>query len=166
MVVLLQISPNTTHDLWSSIRVTNGFLDTFLTKVIFFRLLRLVGQSASSSVLFVLNFFQLIIIDTTVHLGTFNTAKCIFCSLPNIYASTWCSVGTLCDHVAWSSYLGRSAFPNHVQSIKFATYNLQSKCRNISKIIRRNRTHILSVVAKQIYEYLCQCEISGFFFPF
>uniref|UniRef100_A0A4W5KRX3 Zgc:163022 n=1 Tax=Hucho hucho TaxID=62062 RepID=A0A4W5KRX3_9TELE len=36
------------------------------------------------------------------------------------------------------------AFPNHVQLIEFTTGGLQSSCKNISRIINRNRIHLIS----------------------
>jgi hypothetical protein len=37
-------------------------------------------------------------------------------------------------------------FPNHVQSIEFTTGGLQSSCRNISRMINRNRIHLSSIL--------------------
>ena len=52
MVVLLEVSPISTEELWSSVRVTIRFLVTSLTKALLPRLLRLAGQSLGGS-----NFF-------------------------------------------------------------------------------------------------------------
>ena len=46
MVVLLEGSPISTEELWSSVRVTIGFLITSLTKALFPRLLSLAGRPA------------------------------------------------------------------------------------------------------------------------
>ena len=40
---------------------------------------------------------------------------------------------------------GCVSFPNHAQSIEFATGRLQSRCRDISKVIKRNARHLSSI---------------------
>ena len=55
MVVLLEVSPISTQDLWSSARVTIGFLVTSLTKALLSRLFTLAGQPALGRVLVVAN---------------------------------------------------------------------------------------------------------------
>ena len=75
MVVLLEGSPISTEELWSSFRVTFGFLVTSLTKALLPRLLSLAGQPALGRVLVVSNFFQLRMVEATVLLGTFNAAE-------------------------------------------------------------------------------------------
>ena len=75
MVVLLECSPISTEELWSSVRVSIGFLVTSLTKALLPRLLSLVGRSALGRVLVVPNFFYLRMIEATVLLGTFNAAE-------------------------------------------------------------------------------------------
>ena len=48
-------------------------------------------------------------------------------------------------------------FPNHVQSIEFTTGGLQSSCRNISRMINGNRIHlssILSLISKGLNTYV------------
>ena len=74
MVVLLEGSPISTKELWSSVRVTIGFLVTSLTKVLLPQLLSLAGQPALRRVLVVPDFFQLRMMEATVFLGTFSAA--------------------------------------------------------------------------------------------
>ena len=70
MLVLLEGSPISTEDLWSSVRVTLGFLVTSLTKA-----LAQFGQVASSRKnLGSSNFFHLRMMEATVFLGTFKAA--------------------------------------------------------------------------------------------
>ena len=78
MVVLLEGSPIFTEELWSSVRVTLGFLVTSLTKALLPRLLSLAQQPALGRVLVVPNFYHLRMMEATVFLGTFNAAD-IFC---------------------------------------------------------------------------------------
>jgi hypothetical protein len=77
MVVLLEGSPIYTEQLWSSVRVTIGFLVTSLTKALLPRLRSLAGWPALGKVLVVPNFFHLRMMEATVFLGTFNTAETI-----------------------------------------------------------------------------------------
>ena len=72
MVVLLEGSPIATEELWSSVRVTIGFLVTSPTKALLPRLLILAGRSAL--VLVVPNLFHLRMMEATVSFGTFNAA--------------------------------------------------------------------------------------------
>jgi hypothetical protein len=84
MVVLLEGSPISTEELWSSVRVTIGFLVTSLTKVLLLRLLSLAGRSALGRVLVVPNFFQLRMMEATVFLGTFNAADIFWYPSPDL----------------------------------------------------------------------------------
>ena len=59
MVVLLEGSPNSTEDLWSSVRVTICLLVTSLTGALLPRLLSLAGRPGLGEVLMVPNFFYL-----------------------------------------------------------------------------------------------------------
>ena len=77
MVVLLEGSPISTVELWSSVRVTIEFLVTSPTKVFLPQLLSLVGQPALGRVLVVPNFFHLRM-EATVFLGTFNAAEIVW----------------------------------------------------------------------------------------
>ena len=74
MVVLLEGSHISTEDLWSSVRVTIGFLVTFLAKALLPRLLSLAGRPALGRALVVRNFLNLRMMAATVFLGTFNPA--------------------------------------------------------------------------------------------
>ena len=75
MVVLLEGSPLSTEELWSSDRVTIGFLVTSLTKALLPRLLSLDGRPALGRVLVVPNFFHLRMMEATVLIGTFKAAE-------------------------------------------------------------------------------------------
>ena len=56
MVVLLEVSPIFTQDLWSSAKVTSRFLVSFLTKALLSRLLSLARQPALGRVRVVVAF--------------------------------------------------------------------------------------------------------------
>ena len=119
MVVLLEGSPISTDKLWSSVRVTIGFLVSSLTKALLPRLFSWAERSALGRVLVVPNIFHLRMM-APVFLGTLNAADCgiLYRQLP---------------------------FTNHIQSIEFTTGGLQSSCRNISRMINGNRTHLSSI---------------------
>ena len=69
MVVLLEGSTISTEELWSSVRVTIGFLVTSLTKALF-PLITQFGRAASSRKSLVApNFFHLRMMEATVFLG-------------------------------------------------------------------------------------------------
>ena len=70
MVVLLEGSPLSTEEGWSSDRVTIGFLVTSLTKALLPRSLSLDGRPALGRVLVVPNFFHLRMMEATVLIGT------------------------------------------------------------------------------------------------
>ena len=70
MVVLLEGSPISTEELWSSVRVTIGFLVASLTKALLPRLLSLAWRPALGRVLVVPNFFHLRMMEATVFLVT------------------------------------------------------------------------------------------------
>ena len=82
MVILLEGSPIFTEELWSSVRVTIGFLVTTPTKALLPRLLSLAGRPALERVLVVLNFFHLRMMEGTVFLGTFNAADIFLVPFP------------------------------------------------------------------------------------
>ena len=69
------------------------------------------------------NIFHLRIMEAPVLLGTLNAAE-FLCSLPQIGA------------------LAQSCLYALQQSIEFTTGGLQSRCRNISKMIKRNGRHL------------------------
>ena len=152
MVVLLEGSPISTEELWSSVRVTIGFLITSLTKALLSRLLTLAGQPALGRVLVVPNFFHLRMMAPTVFLGTLNVLvpfpRCVprqnpvselygqLLRLQDLVLALTCTVN--CETL----YRQVCTFPNHVQSNEFTTGGLQSSCRNISRMINGNRTHL------------------------
>ena len=84
MVVLLEGSPTFTKELWSSVRVTIGFLATSLTKALLHRLLSLVRQPALGRVLVIPNFFHLRMMGATVLLGIFNAAEMCWYPSPDL----------------------------------------------------------------------------------
>jgi hypothetical protein len=84
MVVLLEDSPISTEELQSSVRVTIGFLVTFLTKALLLQMLSLYGWPALGRVLVVPNFFHLRMMEATVFLGTFNIADSFWYRSPDL----------------------------------------------------------------------------------
>ena len=72
MVVLLESSPISTEELWSSVRVTIGFLVTSLTKDLLLPIAQFGQADSSRKNLGGLNFFHLRLMGATVFLGTFN----------------------------------------------------------------------------------------------
>ena len=154
MIVLLEGSPISTEELWSSIKVTIGFMVTSLTLLP--RLLSLARRPALGRVFVVTNLFHLKMMEVTVFLVTLSAAYIFGVPFPRsvprhhpglefyqqvlrpqdlLFALT-CTVncGTLYRQVC--------AFPNHVQSIEFTTSGIQSSCRNM---INGNRMHLSSV---------------------
>ena len=71
MVVLLEGSPISTEELWSSVRLSTGVLVTSLTDALLPRLLSLADRSALGRVLVVAN------------LGTFNAAEIVLVPFPS-----------------------------------------------------------------------------------
>ena len=71
MVIFLEGSPIFTVELWSSVRVTIGFLVSSLIMALLSRLLR---RLALGQVLVVSNYFHLKMNEATVFLGTFSAA--------------------------------------------------------------------------------------------
>ena len=148
MVVLLEVSPISTEELWSSVRVTIQFLVTSLNKAILPRLLSLARWPALGRVLVFPNFFHLRMIETTVFCGTFNAAEIIWYPSPDLcldpilsrsstdiyFTSTSC-LGFCSDMHSqlWTLYIQvyrqvcLCAFPNHVQSTELTTGCLQIK---------------------------------------
>ena len=86
MVVLLQGSPTSTEELWSSVRVTIEFLVTSVPNALL-RWLSLAMRPFLGRVLVVPNLFYLRMMATTVFLGTINGAE-VFGTLPQICALT------------------------------------------------------------------------------
>ena len=132
MVVLLEGSPISKEELWSSVRVTIGFLVTYLTKT--FLHSAQFGRAASSSKS--LGGSKLLPIKNDGGLCILGDLQC--CRLFLVPFPRWTvNCGTLYRQVC--------AFPNHVQSIEFTTAGLQSSCRNISRMINGNRMHLSSI---------------------
>ena len=75
MVVFLEGSSISTKELYSSVRVTIGFLVTSLTKALLPRLLSFPRAGRPARVLEVPNFFHLRMMEATVFLGTINDAE-------------------------------------------------------------------------------------------
>ena len=95
MVVVLEVSPISTEELWSSVRVIIRFLVTSPTKALLPRLLR---------VLVVPNLFHLRMMEATVFLGTFNMAEMFCYPSPDLYLGTILSRSSMdnsFDLMAW-----------------------------------------------------------------
>ena len=172
MVVLLEGSPISTEELWSSVRVTIGFLVTSLTKALL-PLIAQFGRAASSrkspggSKLLPFK-------NDGLHSVLCNLQCCrnVFYPSPDLYLDTILS--ELCRQFLWPHGLGFCsdmhcqlwdvtvyrqvcAFPNHVQSIEFTTGGLQSCYRNISRMINGSRMHLSSIlngIAKGLNTYV------------
>ena len=87
MVVLLEGSLISTEELWSSVKVTIGFLVTSLTKALLPRLLCL-ALPALGRVLVNPNFFHLRMMEATLFLGTFNAAEMFWYLSPDLCLDT------------------------------------------------------------------------------
>ena len=113
MDVLLEGSPISTEELWSSVRVTIGFLVISLLP----RLLILARRPALGRILAVPNVFHLIMMEATVFLGPFNAAEC-FVTLPQICASTQSCLGALrtLPSTSWFGFLTRSTVGPYTNS--------------------------------------------------
>ena len=94
MVVLLEGSPITTEELWSSVRVTIRFLVPSLTKALIRRLLSLARRPALGRGMVVPNFFHLRMMEATVFLGTFNAAEMFGYPSPDLILDTILSLST------------------------------------------------------------------------
>ena len=81
MFVLLEGSPISTEELWSSVRVTIGFLVTS-------QFLILARRPALGRVMVVPNVFHLRMMEATVFLGTFNTAEICWYPSPDLCIDT------------------------------------------------------------------------------
>jgi hypothetical protein len=104
MVDLLEGSPISPKELWSSVRVTIGFLVISLTKALLPRLLSLAWRPALGKVLVVPNFFHLIMMESTVVLETFKVAELFLYPSPDLYLDTilsWNSTYNYFDLMAW-----------------------------------------------------------------
>ena len=94
MVVLLEGSPISTEELWSSVREIIRFFVTSLTKAILPRLLSLAGRPALGRVLVVPSFFHLRMMEATVFLGTFNAAELFWYLSPDLCLDTILSLSS------------------------------------------------------------------------
>jgi len=104
IVVLLEGSPLSTEQCWSTVRVTIRFLVTSLTKALLPRLLRLAGRPALGRVLVVAHFFHLWMIEATVLIGTFNAAEMFLYPSPDLCLDTILSqrsTDNSLDFMAW-----------------------------------------------------------------
>ena len=95
MVVLLEGSPISTEELWSSVRMTIGFLVTSLTKALLPRLLCLAGLPALGRALVVTNFLHLRMMEATVFLGTVNAAEMFWYPSPDLCLDTILSLSSM-----------------------------------------------------------------------
>ena len=159
MVVFREGSPISTEELWSSVRVTIGFLVTSLTKTLVPWLLSLAGWPAVGRVLVVSNSFYLRMMEATVLLGTFNAADMFWYPSPDLCLDkilSRSSTDNFFDLRVWfllwhalstvGPYIDRCVpFPNNVQSIEFKTGGLQSSCTNLSRMINGNRMHLSAI---------------------
>lgn len=139
MIVLLEGSPISTEERWSSVRVIIRFSITSQTKALVPQLLILAGQPALARVLMVPNFLHLAVMETTV-----------LYTLPQNCASIQSS--EVHRQFLWSS--------------EFTTGGFQSSCRNISSMISGNRmqlSSILSIIVKGVNTYVYMI-FYGFFF--
>ena len=130
-MVVLEGSPISMEELWSSVIVTIGCLVISLTKAIHLQLLSLAGRPALGSILVVPNFFHLRMMEATVFLGTFNAAEVFWYTSPDLCLDTILSRSSTdnsFDFMAWFLFLTWTvncgtlyrqvcAFPNHVQSL-------------------------------------------------
>ena len=156
MVVLLEGSPISTEELWSSVRVTISFFVTSLTKAHLPRLLSLDRVASSRKSSCGSKLLPLRMMEATVFLGTFNAAP-RHNPVSEIYGQFLRPHGLVfaltCTVNCGTLYRQVCAFPNYVRSIKFTTGGLQSSCRNIARMINGNRMHlsyISSLIAKAL----------------
>ena len=104
MVVLLEGSPISTEELWSYVRVTIGFLVTFLTKALLPRLLSLAEWPALGRVMVIPNLFYSRMVEASMFLGTFNAAEMFWYPSPDLCLNTnlsWSSTDNSFELTAW-----------------------------------------------------------------
>ena len=158
MVVLLEGSPISTEELWRSFRVTIGFLVTPLTKALLPRLLSLarwpIKNDGGHCVLWDLLCFRQFLVPFPRSVRQHNPVSELYGQFLRPHGLVF---ALTCTVNCGTYYRQVCAFPNHVQSIEFTTSGLQSSCRNISRIINRNRMHLSSNFESQSKgsEYLC-----------
>jgi hypothetical protein len=88
MVVLLEDSPISTEKLWSSVKVTIGFLVTSMTKALLPQLFSLAGRPVLGRVMVVANFSHLRMMEATVFWETFNAAEIFWYPSPDLCLDT------------------------------------------------------------------------------
>ena len=169
MVVLLEGSPISTEDLWSSVRVTIRFLVPSLTKALLPQLLKFGRETSSRKSIGGSKLFPF---KNDVGHCVLENLQCCgnvfvpfrrsvprhnpvsehygqFLLLHGLVFALTCTVNC--------GTLYRQVFPNHVQSTEFTTGGLQSSCREISRMINGNRMHLssmLSLIAKGLNTYV------------
>ena len=130
MVVILGGSPISIKELWSSVRVTIGFLVTSLAKALLFRLLSLAGRPALGRVLVVPNFFHLRMMEASV-LGDLQCCRHFLVPFPRavprhdpvseldgqFLQPHGLDFALTCTVNCGTLYRQECAFPTHVQSI-------------------------------------------------
>ena len=143
--------PISTVELWSSIRVTIGFLVNSLTKAILPNCKVCPLCSWGPSML------QKCLIPFPRSVPRHNPVSELYGQFlwpHNLFFALTCTVNyeTLYRQVC--------AFPNHFQLIEFTTCGLQSSCRNISRIISWTWMHLnskSSLTAKGLNTYVRYC---------
>ena len=149
MVVLLEGSPISTEELWSSVRLTIRFLVTSLTEALLPRLLRLASSRKSLGSSKLLPFKN---DGGNCVLGDRQCCRSFLIPFPRsvpqhnpvseLYEKCFVLIFTVnCG----TSYRQLCAFPNHVKSIELTTCGLQLICRNSSRMINGNRVHLSSI---------------------
>ena len=171
MVVLLEGSPISTEELWGSVKETIRFLVTSLTKALLTPI-PLFARAASS---------RKSLGGSKLRPFKNDGGHCSWgSSMLQIYIYWYPSLDLWLDTIlsrsstdnsfdlmAWfllchslsTLYRQVCAFPNNVQSTEFTPSGLQSSCRNISRMINGNRTHL-----SKGSEYLCKLGISVLIF--
>ena len=158
MVFLLEGSPISREEPWSSFRVTIEFLVTSLTKALHPWLLSLAGRPALERVLVVPSFFHLRMEEATMFLGTFNAVKMFWYPSPDLCLDTILSRSSKnnsFDPMAWfllwhalstvGPYIDRCV-PFQVMSNQLNLPQVDSK-QDISRMINGNSS-ISSLIAK------------------
>ena len=156
MVILLEGSPISTEELWSSVsdhRVLGHLPDQGPSP----QLLRLAWLPALGRVLVVPNLFHLWMMEDTVFLGTFHAARCCtltqscLWALQKIILTPWLVFFLICTVNCGTVY--RQVCPSKSYPINW----IYHRWRNISRMINGNRMHpssISSLIAKGLNTYV------------
>ena len=151
MVVLLECSPNSKEELWSSVRVTIGFLVTSLTKALLPRLLSLAGRPDLGRVLVVLNYFHLRMMEATVFLGSFNAADIFWYPSPDLCHDTILSRRSMVNSVDLMSWFllrhALSAVGPHID--RCASFRIMSNHLNSPHVDSNQVEHLKDDQLKQ-----------------